>query len=382
MRYPLKEIAVALAAVAVVLAQAGSAWALGTAANTPVDNRASVTYSVSAVPQTLIESSPLGNTVPGAGAGADTRFLVDDRVDLTVTLTDVANVPVVPGGSGFVTTYTVSNTGNATHDFRLTATDGGTEPFATPPFDSFDATAYTIFVEDGVTGGYQVLEDTDTWVEALAADTTVTVYVLADIPLGQVNNDLATVTLRATAADSVGAGLGPDTTETAGADTPLAVDVVFGDADSDGDGFPDGYEETVGAYVVQTASLTITKTSSVISDPFNGAVNPKAIPGAIIEYTVRIDNAGPAVAPAVTITDDLSVEIGSGSVSFVTDSYAALSGVRVAINGGAATNLTNANDGDDGEWNDTSANSVIVDNITLNSGDFAEVQYRVTVTYP
>ena len=377
MRYPLRSVAVALAAVAVVLAQAGSAWALGTLANTNVDNRASVTYSVSAVPQTLIESSPAGNTIPGGGFGADTRFVVDDRVDVTVTLTDVANVPVVPGGSGFIATFSVSNTGNATHDFRLTATDGGAEPFATPPFDSFNATAYTIFAEDGTTpGSYQVLEDTDTWVEALAADTSMTVYVLSSIPLGLVNLDLATVTLRATAADSLTGALDGDTVETAGADTPLVVDVVFGDA------LNDGFEEAVGAYVVSTAALTVAKTSSVISDPFNGAVNPKAIPGAIIEYTVRIDNAGPAIATSVTITDDLGVEIGSGSVSFVTDSYGAVSGVRVSINGGAATNLTNANDGDDGEWNDSSANTVIVDNITLNAGDFAEVQYRVTVTYP
>ena len=383
MRYPLRNIAVALVAVAVVLAQAGSAWALGTPANTQVDNRASVTYSVLTVPQTLIESSPAGNSNPGGGNGAVTRFVVDDRVDLVVTLVDVANVPVIPGGSGFVATFLVANTGNATHDFRLNASNGGVAPFAPPP-DNFDATAFSVFAEDDTTpGSYQALEDTDFWVEALAAGDTVLVYVLATIPLGQVNNDVAAVTLRATAANSVGPGLGLDTAETAGPDTPLAVDVVWGDPDSDLDTFPEGWEETVGAYMVVTAGLTVAKTSSVISDPFNGvSPNAKAIPGAIVEYTVRIDNAGPATATSVTISDDLGLEIVSGSVSFVLADYGPLSGMRVAINGGAFTVLTNVAGDDDGEWNDSSANTVIVNNITLNTGDFAEVQYRVTVTYP
>ena len=117
-------------------------------------------------------------------------------------------------------------------------------------------------------------------------------------------------------------------------------------------------------------------------DPNGVSPNAKAIPGAIVEYTVRIDNAGPATATSVTISDDLGLEIVSGDVSFVLADYGPLSGMRVAINGGAFTVLTNVAGDDDGEWNDSSANTVIVNNITLNTGDFAEVQYRVTVTYP
>lgn len=40
------------------------------------------------------------------------------------------------------------------------------------------------------------------------------------------------------------------------------------------------------------ALLIVSKTSTVISDPVNGTVNPKAIPGAIVEYTINVRNAG------------------------------------------------------------------------------------------
>jgi hypothetical protein len=41
-----------------------------------------------------------------------------------------------------------------------------------------------------------------------------------------------------------------------------------------------------------TAVLEIEKTSTVISDPRNGTVNPKLIPGAIVEYAITVRNVG------------------------------------------------------------------------------------------
>lgn len=55
-----------------------------------------------------------------------------------------------------------------------------------------------------------------------------------------------------------------------------------------------------------SATLSVTKTSSVISDPANGTTNPKAIPGALIEYLITVSNTG-SVAPdagTVIVTDD------------------------------------------------------------------------------
>ena len=371
--YPLKRTLMAVAAVLVIMSGTSPAWALGTAANTSIINRASVTYSVSAVPQTLIESSPAGNTNPGATNGADTSFLVDDRVDLTVVLLDVANISVVPNQVGAVTSYRLTNTGNAIHDFRLVASNGGVAPFA-PPADNFDMTGLLVFVEDGTTpGSYQAAEDTALFVDELAADGVVDIYILGTVPAVQVNNDVAVVTLQVVTADGGGAAvLGGDTAETVGADT-AGVDVVFGDAGND------GTEEDYGGYQVATASLTITKTSAIISDPFNGAgPDRKRIPGAVIEYTVTIANAGPATATAITVSDDLTTEIGLGTISFDTGSMV----VNAPNIAGSPKALTDAADADEGDFNATGANTVTVTGITLLTGENATVTYRVIITYP
>ncbi len=52
---------------------------------------------------------------------------------------------------------------------------------------------------------------------------------------------------------------------------------------------------------LSTAVLVVDKTSVVISDPINGAVNPKAVPGAIIEYAITVRNVGQRAVDASTI---------------------------------------------------------------------------------
>jgi uncharacterized repeat protein (TIGR01451 family) len=56
-----------------------------------------------------------------------------------------------------------------------------------------------------------------------------------------------------------------------------------------------------------SAPPTVTKLSTLISDPVNGTINPKRIPGAIVEYTVVVTNPGVAMTTnTVVITDVLS----------------------------------------------------------------------------
>ncbi len=52
-------------------------------------------------------------------------------------------------------------------------------------------------------------------------------------------------------------------------------------------------------YLTST-SLSVTKTSTVISDPVNGTSNPKAIPGAVVQYCLLVTNNGRSTAPNVT----------------------------------------------------------------------------------
>lgn len=51
------------------------------------------------------------------------------------------------------------------------------------------------------------------------------------------------------------------------------------------------------------ATLVITKTSTVVSDPVSSA-NPKAIPGAVIRYTITVQNTGNLVVDANSIIVD------------------------------------------------------------------------------
>src|SRR6186713_3465083 len=92
---------VRLAVVALgLIGGAPSAFAAGgdTNFNTDITNRASVNYSVSGVPQTVIRSAPgAGNSTPGAGGGADTTFKVDKKIMFITEETNSAATVTSPG---------------------------------------------------------------------------------------------------------------------------------------------------------------------------------------------------------------------------------------------------------------------------------------------
>lgn len=281
-------------ALAVLMPQ--QAMAAGTASGTDITNQATVSFDVGGSAQTPIPS----NTA---------TFKVDNKIDLVVAEVSSGYTDVNPNTTDQVLMFTVQNDGNTTQDFALSAA-AGVDPFGGT--DNFDANNVLVFVEDGTTAGYQVGEDTATYIDELAAYVNpgdeVTVYVVADIPIGQSSGDIAAYTLTATALAGGSAGVeGAALTETAGADTPGAVDIVFADGTGDTDGARDASYSDTDAYQVLSAQLTITKASTVIRDPFNLNTNPKHIPGAYIQYVVTISNAAGAGASATltTITDTL-----------------------------------------------------------------------------
>lgn len=280
----------------------GTVHAAGTASGTSINNLSTLNYSVGGVAQPAIGSSPTGNTV---GAGTATTFVVDNRVNLTVTTTDATFVAVVPAATLQVTTFSVTNTGNTVQDFALASANeaNGTTLFGGT--DNFDATACAQFAESGVTAGFQAAQDTVTFIDELAADASRTVYVVCSIPAGQVNNDNAVVSLVATARAGGAAGLGAALTETAGADT-AGVDIVFGDAAGTDDAARDAAHSSRSAYRVVSAALSVAKTATLICDPFNSTTNPKNIPAAIVRWTITITNTGAASASLSTVTDTIS----------------------------------------------------------------------------
>ena len=72
-------------------------------------------------------------------------------------------------------------------------------------------------------------------------------------------------------------------------------------------------------------SITVTKVSSVLSDPVNGTTNPKAIPGAVIEYCILVSNTGTNTLNSVVASDTLPANFtyGAGTMTSGTSCAAA-----------------------------------------------------------
>lgn len=285
---------------AVVLAMAGqSAFSLSTetASGTSINNTVTVNYNVSGVAQT-----------PETASRA---FVVDNKVNLVVAAT-AASVSTVPNATNAVLTFTVTNTGNTIQGYSLDVEAG------TP--DNFDMNSVRIYVETGTTAGFDLATDTlytsGSGTNAgnlnpfVAGPDTMTVYIVSNTPpngggTAPTNAQTAAYNLRATTLNN-----GTTTVtvaNTGAADTFNAVDVVFADDNGGtagpftGDVVNNGKDSAQAVYTIATSQLTVTKTSAVISDPVSGVTNPKAIPGATMRYTIAINNAAAATAPAANV---------------------------------------------------------------------------------
>ena len=95
--------------------------------------------------------------------------------------------------------------------------------------------------------------------------------------------------------------------------------------------------------------LVLQKTSLTVSDPYNGAILPKAIPGANIDYTLVATNNGPGPVDSASLividplpaTASLFVNdlagAGTGPVEFIDGSGAAVSGLSYTFTSLAST---------------------------------------------
>jgi uncharacterized repeat protein (TIGR01451 family) len=78
----------------------------------------------------------------------------------------------------------------------------------------------------------------------------------------------------------------------------------------------EGTEGTVTAsnsanFTVLGAHMSVAKSSAPVSDPHNGTLNPKRIPGAVVRYTLTVANAASAnaSASATTVTDAIPANL-------------------------------------------------------------------------
>jgi uncharacterized repeat protein (TIGR01451 family) len=361
------------------IAASNHALAAGTAANTSIDNRATVNFQVGGVAQTPIESSPTGNSTSGVGNGANTSFLVDNKIDLTLTEVDGAATSVSAGAANNVTTFKLTNTGNNPQGYALAAANVGGTLFTRA--DAFDMTNVRRFVSTAACSGvsptptFNAGTDTATAVNTLAADACVYVFIVADTPVSATNGQASNVRLTATTAvaGTAGATLA---TQTAGAESPTVVDVVFADAGRD------AIQTADDQYFVQTAALAVGKTSTLISDPFNGGTNPKSIPGAVMEYAISLTNTGAVSATVVTITDPIPT-----NTTYATGTYnGAASDVRITV--GAANTFCVAEAGGTDSNADGCVRSVggvltvgapALGSVATGAGNAVTVRFRVTI---
>lgn len=285
MKTAMKQATLALVLGLAALWTASNAQAAGTLAGTPITNTATLAYSVGMISQTAISA----DSIP---------FKVDRKINLTVTRTNGSIVIVSPGQATATINYSVTNQGNDAQDFALSSTpegNGTADPFGGTITDNFDGTGMTVNVQGG---GSNIIN--------LAPDAVKNVTVTFAIPIGQVDKSVAVYCLMAVA--KVANSAAATAVSQLVADTN-GIWTVFADASGPDDVDRDATHSVRGAVIVSAPVLSIGKTALTIWDPANfNVTTPRSIPGAYVQYAIKIENAGTATSSAslTTISDTLN----------------------------------------------------------------------------
>lgn len=284
-----------VSAFALVSAIGAPASAEGTSAGTEITNSVSVTYSVSGTAQDAVSDT-------------DT-FYVDRKIDVVVAAV-TASSTVQASQNDIVRQFTVRNDSNATVGFALSV-------------GSDAALENVVIFDDSVANGgdgdgvYDAGEEI-TFIDALAEDATRTVSVKFDVAAGVANGTDVDLVLTANAHEA-NTGATSEIVASSGANTagtgPTDIETVLADGAGTGDAQYAGDFSAAHALSVESANVSVNKTSTVISDPVVGTgtgsgpsfIGPKAIPGAVVEYCITVSNAaGQATATGISVSDDLS----------------------------------------------------------------------------
>lgn len=324
----------AVSAFALIAMSSSPALAVGTTAGTDITNNVTVTFEV-------------GGEVQNEVTDSDT-FTVDRRIDVNVNFTGATPVSVSPGETQAALAFDVTNLSNQTVDLDLsTVLINGTVG---------NISNYEIYLDsngDGSLDAGEIAAGPITYLDELLADDgvsgdeTVSVIVVADISVDAVNGDVFDVVLVADAHEGGSAGsLGAEITATSGANTS-GVDTVLADGNggTGEDVDNDGAFSDQGQFEVAGALITVVKSSRIISDPVNNTDNPKAIPGAVIEYCIAVSNAADAAtATAVNVADDLPAD-----VTFAENDFGIFVDGLAVVDSSGATPVATCSGGSDGE---------------------------------
>jgi uncharacterized repeat protein (TIGR01451 family) len=254
-----------------------TSWAVGTSAGTDIINQVTVSYGLGGIPQTPLTSSV---TIP-----------VDEVLDVDVQWQDATTLIVPSGANNQALTFRVTNIGNGTEPFVLSAVSG-------LPGDQFSPILVDLYIDDG-DGVFEPGTDDPAYVPGTATppipeDGWLNIFVVNDIPSGLSNGDAGRSELTAAC-------------QTAAANTTLPATpggTLPGLGDSGVDaviGLSGGVDTDIGAYQISDTALSLVKAQSV-SDP-TGGTDP--VTGAVITYTITVTVTGSDDAAGLVVTDPI-----------------------------------------------------------------------------
>lgn len=275
-------------ALAVLLLTASTSMATGTAAGTSITNQAAITYEDSGSNSYSANSNTVTTTVNSV---------------FTVSV----NAPSDQSGASnsvVYYAYTVTNTGNDTNTFALSAASGG----------GGNTWTATLYADDGTGGGtandgiHHADETTVTSSSgAIAADATYKFFVGVTIPVSTANGQTDDTDLTVTGSGDGGGG--DDTSDTV-------------------------------TTTAQAPAITMTKNVRNVTAAGSFATSATADPTDTLEYRIQVSNGGAVTATVVVLTDTLdsnttftasSIWIGSNATTY---------------NGAGNTNLSDGTSGD------------------------------------
>ncbi len=319
-----------LVAAAILVSFTTPVLSAGTPAGTVIDNMAQVSFEIAGTP--LSQNSNVSS------------ITVQERIDAVVLLQS-PQVQVAANDTNRALLFTVTNTGNGTEAFQLAINSviGGDDfdpvPSATPIYFDTDASG------DFTVGDTAYLLGTNDPV--LAADASVDILLLNDIPGTVVNGEVGRSELTADSVTGTGA----------------PGDAFLGQGDGGTDavlGTTGGTGTDVGEYIVGDVQINILKAVSVLNQ--FGGLEP--IPGATLTYTVTVEVTNTGTATNSVFSDPIPAD-----TTYVPGS--------ISLNAGA---LTDVIDLDAGELDTSGAPTVIVRLGNLTQADGIQtVVFQVTI---
>jgi len=206
---------------------------------------------------------------------------VDELINVAVT--SLSGTPVSGGSGSAVLIYQVTNTGNGSQPFKLTA-----DPAVSG--NAFNTATQSLAIDTNGNGTYDAGVDAlltnGANGPAMAPDSSLKVFVLSNVP--STATDGQTSQVRLSAASIVGTGTAGTVFAGKGAS---GVDAVIGAST--------GTANALASVIASLANLSLTK-SAVVADPFGGTTS---VPGSLVTYSLLLKTSGTGTATGVHITD-------------------------------------------------------------------------------